>query len=64
MTVSDANDAVAPGVAAADAILPCPHFEGVEKRIEIDFHAGGLQRGASPTSNSNPTLGLSRFDKP
>ena len=29
MTVSDANDAVAPGVAAADAILPCPHFEGV-----------------------------------
>lgn len=50
---------------AQDAgILPCPHFEGVEKRIEIDFHAGGLQRGASPTSNSNPTLGLSRFDKP
>jgi len=45
-------------------VLPCPHFEGVEKRIEIDFHAGGLQRGASPTSNSNPTLGLSRFDKP
>lgn len=30
-------------------VLPCPHFEGVEKRIEIDFHAGGLQRGACPT---------------
>ena len=30
-------------------VLPCPHFEGVENRIEIDFHAGGLQRGACPT---------------
>ena len=47
MTVSDAHDAVAPGVAAADAILPCPHFEGVEKRIEIDFHEGSSQRGTS-----------------
>lgn len=26
-------------------VLPCPHFEGVEKRIEIDFHDGRLQRG-------------------
>ena len=30
-------------------VLPCPHFEGVEKRIEIDFHDGVDQRGTSPT---------------
>ena len=29
----------------AGDVLPCPHFEGVEKRIEIDFHDGRLQRG-------------------
>lgn len=29
----------------ASEVLPCPHFEGVEKRIEIDFHDGRLQRG-------------------
>mmetsp|Transcript_33607 Transcript_33607/g.53897 ORF Transcript_33607/g.53897 Transcript_33607/m.53897 type:complete len:992 (+) Transcript_33607:533-3508(+) len=29
----------------ASDILPCPHFEGVEKRVEIDFHQGRLQRG-------------------
>mmetsp|Transcript_26577 Transcript_26577/g.65160 ORF Transcript_26577/g.65160 Transcript_26577/m.65160 type:complete len:492 (-) Transcript_26577:174-1649(-) len=31
--------------AAATTVLPCPHFEGVEKRVEIDFHAGRVQRG-------------------
>ena len=34
---------------AQDAgILPCPHFEGVEKRVEIDFHDGSCEQGASP----------------
>ena len=55
VTINDSTDS---------DVLPCPHFEGVGKRIEIDFRAGGLLRRASPTSNSNPTLGLSRFDKP
>jgi hypothetical protein len=29
-------------------VLPCPHFEGVEKRVEIDFHDGNCRQGASP----------------
>ena len=27
-------------------VLPCPHFEGVEKRVEIDFHHGKEPSGA------------------
>ena len=42
-------------------VLPCPHFEGVEKRIEIDFHAGGLQRGACPTLSFFQSAARSRL---
>lgn len=46
-------------------VLPCPHFEGVEKRIEIDFHDGVDQRGTSPMSSPvKRRVSASTFGKP
>lgn len=39
------SDAQLPTGATEEAVLPCPHFEGVEKRIEIDFHDGRMLQG-------------------
>ena len=49
-TITDAATEPAANTDNTDmGVLPCPHFEGVEKRIEIDFHDGVDQRGTSPT---------------
>ena len=46
-------------------VLPCPHFEGVEKRIEIDFHDGVDQRGTSLMSSpAKRRVSASTFGKP
>ena len=46
---------------AQDAgILPCPHFEGVEKRVEIDFHDGSCEQGC--VSRAFPDARLARID--
>ena len=44
-TMATAPDAAPTETTVETGVLPCPHFEGVEKRIEIDFHDGRLQRG-------------------
>jgi hypothetical protein len=51
-TITDAATEPAANTENTDmGVLPCPHFEGVEKRIEIDFHDGVDQRGTSPMSS-------------
>ena len=43
-------------------VLPCPHFEGVEKRVEIDFHDGSREQGASPGLSRCAFAAMARID--
>jgi len=44
-------------------VLPCPHFEGVEKRVEIDFHDGNNASGTLPGRYSKRVASRSRRDR-
>jgi hypothetical protein len=54
-TMATAPDAAPTETTVETGVLPCPHFEGVEKRVEIDFHDGINARGACQHANhTNP----------
>jgi len=54
-TMATAPDAAPTETTVETGVLPCPHFEGVEKRVEIDFHDGIDARGACQHANhTNP----------
>lgn len=50
-TMATAPDAAPTETTVETGVLPCPHFEGVEKRVEIDFHDGINARGACQPAN-------------